>query len=322
MLRGSALDGLAAIRYQRDDIYIRPILDCPRELIEAYCAIHELEPVIDHTNLETDYLRNKIRLMLIPELVQQYNPNLMETIARNVALIQQDADFMDVHAHQVYDMMDAEQWSIVKFAKQPQAMRLRVLRLFVEVHAGSIKDVGSEQIRQLDALVEKGITGKRMIIKGSTFTISNGRLIHEKKMDHVMMDFEKELHLGKNILSFEGRTVSIYVRKISKEDAKQSSTHCVQLDVKKLPQKLYVRNRRSGDRFKPMGMQGKSKKIKDILIDQKIPRHERDYVLIFTHKEDIVWIDGYRINHDFKIDSATSEIIEIEVENIVSQHHV
>ena len=72
LARGSGPDGLAGMEYQRLDAsgyrIIRPLLDVPREEIEAYCRAQNLEPRRDHTNEEPVYTRNKIRLELIPFL--------------------------------------------------------------------------------------------------------------------------------------------------------------------------------------------------------------------------------------------------------------
>ena len=60
----------------------RPILDITRSEIENYCRDNGLDPVIDHTNSETVYARNRIRLKLLPLLEQEYNPGIMAALDR------------------------------------------------------------------------------------------------------------------------------------------------------------------------------------------------------------------------------------------------
>jgi tRNA(Ile)-lysidine synthase len=85
------------------------------------------------------------------------------------------------------------------------------------------------------------------------------------------------------------------------------------LNTKKLKGKnLTVRQRREGDRIKPTGLKG-SKKVKDILIDAKVPRHERDVMPIITCGDEVLWIPGYRISRDYAVPSDTAESIHITV---------
>ena len=81
IIRGTGVHGLAAMRYMREDGLIRPLLDTARSDIEDYCRQKGLEPRIDKTNASTDYLRNKVRLELLPELAK-INPNIKNCLGR------------------------------------------------------------------------------------------------------------------------------------------------------------------------------------------------------------------------------------------------
>lgn len=80
IFRGSGLSGLKGIEKIRDDKYIRPLIDCTREEIEAYCIEKELQPRIDKTNMENIYTRNKIRNIFIPYIEKEFNSNIIKTI--------------------------------------------------------------------------------------------------------------------------------------------------------------------------------------------------------------------------------------------------
>ena len=115
IIRGTGTRGLAGIKYKSpmvdallrvaagledeelrknakslDISIIRPLLDVPREDIEAYCTENQLQPRIDHTNAETDYTRNRLRLELIPQIEKDYNPNFKETLVRLAANAAED----------------------------------------------------------------------------------------------------------------------------------------------------------------------------------------------------------------------------------------
>ena len=131
VLRGTGVHGLSGIQYQSriddallrvaagtndeelrnkakelDISIIRPLLDVPRSQIEAYCTENQLQPRIDHTNAETDYTRNKIRLELIPAIENDFNPNIKEALVRLAANASEDDDALSGIAAEA--MIDSE----------------------------------------------------------------------------------------------------------------------------------------------------------------------------------------------------------------------
>ena len=105
LLRGTGTDGLAGIAYERKErgfSVIRPILDVDRTAIEEYCERNGLDPVIDHTNSEAIYARNKIRLELIPLLESEYNENIKASLVRLGRIASEDKDCLWQQTEQAY----------------------------------------------------------------------------------------------------------------------------------------------------------------------------------------------------------------------------
>lgn len=100
LLRGTGLAGLTAMRYQRDNI-IRPLLDITRIEVEEYCTDNNLPTGHDITNDDTIYTRNRIRHTLLPLLAQEFNPNIVSTIARTAHSISDDYTFMQAQMQAV-----------------------------------------------------------------------------------------------------------------------------------------------------------------------------------------------------------------------------
>ncbi len=140
VLRGTGVHGLSGIQYQSriddallrvaagtndeelrskakelDISVIRPLLDVPRSEIEAYCTENQLQPRMDHTNAETDYTRNKIRLELIPAIEKDFNPNIKEALVRLAANASEDDEALSGIAAEA--MIDSEK---VLEARMPQ----------------------------------------------------------------------------------------------------------------------------------------------------------------------------------------------------------
>lgn len=95
IMRGTGLRGLAGIDFIRADrVVIRPVLDLSRDEIERYCEENGLHPRIDSTNKEAIYTRNKIRLELLPEMKEKFNPNIVDALVRLSAQAREDEEFI------------------------------------------------------------------------------------------------------------------------------------------------------------------------------------------------------------------------------------
>lgn len=101
-MRGTGVKGLSGISYKRDNI-IRPILGVTRDEIEGYIKENNLTHITDKTNFENIYTRNKIRLDLIPFMKEQFNPNLIDTVNKNIKSYNEDADYFDLEVDKVYN---------------------------------------------------------------------------------------------------------------------------------------------------------------------------------------------------------------------------
>lgn len=311
MLRGASLDGLSSIKYKRDGKFIRPILACERSLIEDYCERHHLEARIDHTNLETDYLRNKIRIELIPQLMDKYNTNIIDTIARNVDLIQRDVDYLKEETQKIFVSLGRNTIDVVRLKNLHPAILSRYLRKLIECHSGSVKDVSSSQIDELVRIIDKNVSGKKVIIKKVEYKIENGNLVIGLVKKNTKTEINYTLTLGLNRIQIGEKLIDITVESIDGNNYDKSDRNVAYLDEANIKGKLIVRNRREGDTFKPVGFKGKTKKVKNFMIDEKIPQNERDMVLIFENQNRILWIGGYRLDNDYKVTAKTVKMVKI-----------
>lgn len=133
--------------------------------------------------------------------------------------------------------------------------------------------------------------------------ISYDKLILETKK--IQKNLEKiNLKIGKNNTSY-GKI--LITRGIKKPSCKFS----ISIDENKIKGSLSIRSRRDGDKFKPLGMKG-TKKIKDIFIDKKVDRNKRDLIPLICDEESIIWIVGFGISEDYKIDENTKNILNLE----------
>jgi tRNA(Ile)-lysidine synthase len=95
LMRGAGLQGLKGILPVREGRVIRPLLEVWRREIEAFAIKNNIPFLIDSSNLREDYLRNRVRLSLIPLLEKEYQPNLKEILLRTSAILREENDYLE-----------------------------------------------------------------------------------------------------------------------------------------------------------------------------------------------------------------------------------
>lgn len=201
IIRGTGIDGLAGIAYEREERQagisfkvIRPLLDTRREDIEEYCREQGLEPVTDHTNNEEIYSRNKIRLDLLPYIERKYNSNIMESLCRLSRIAASDKEFLWEETGRRFDELrlmkdeagrpfgaDRVVLKRQELAACHRSVRHRLIfRAFAEI--GLVKDITAERLQAADAIIEKKQSEKVVEFPhGYRLTVAKGRVVFERR---------------------------------------------------------------------------------------------------------------------------------------------
>lgn len=320
VLRGTGVDGLAGIlplRTQAGVQIIRPLLCLRRSEIDAYCHDHGLQPYTDSSNLETNYKRNKLRHQLIPYLEERYNPRVKEALFGLAALAAADRAYLQKMARRSYFKLAkiGHKETIIgqtQLLLLPVALQGRVLRLALHRYLGN-KQVGRKHIQELLSFIKGARTGQQLLPGGAAAYLAYDQLILGRKIKRNQTGFEAiKLQVpGKVIVP--GRVI-ITSRLIDKNDltAWPPSRFQAYLDYDSLPPgPLLVCPRLAGIRFHPQGAAG-SKKLKEFLIDQKVPAHQRDRVPLVMADEKIIWVAGLRIADLYKVTEETKRVLLLE----------
>lgn len=315
--RGTGIDGLKGMEYNNGDI-IRPILDIERKDIEKYILENNIKVRIDKTNKMEIYRRNSIRLNLIPEIKEKYNPAIIDTLYRTSRVMKRDSDFINEYTVKSLDnvMISKEENIIIldidKLMKLHSAIIYRVIRKSIEKLLGHLIGMEEKHVESIFKLAREKKTGKRINIPNNLeVAISYNKLIITFKKDNNNDEFKKSLYYNKkNYIEELDVYVDLKVTKVNYENIKSNNRFIKYFDYDKIKGGLYIKNRESGDRFIPLGMTG-TKKIKDYFIDEKIPRSERDTIPIIEDEEGILWVVGYRISNKYRIDETTKNILKI-----------
>jgi len=343
-LRGTGPAGLAGMKYKRkfgigERYLIRPLLETSREELEQYCREKGLSPRWDETNLETRFLRNKIRLELLPFLEKEYNPNLRQNMQRLSQLVSWDHDFLEVTAEQHLEsitLMGGKGRLVLdsrKLLARHRALQGRILRRAVCRLLGTVpREVGYHQIRSVLNLARQGSPHGRLHLPFNLEASRNyDRLqisFREQRRPLVAAPFYLTVPGKKNVPAkgislqaellpqdkviwppvsqkvayFDYDTVLELLKGRDKETKKESGA----------PVKLLVRSRQAGDRFHPLGAPGQ-KKLKKYFIDQKIPLQERDQIPLVLAGEEIIWVAGRQQAHICRLTEKTEKILVLRL---------
>lgn len=311
-IRGSGLSGISGIKPVRDGKYIRPIIDCSRMEIEKYCCVNNLNPVIDSTNKEKIYTRNRVRLELIPYIQKYFNPNIIESLCKASDIIKDEDEyinsrtFIELDRIRIGDGIDSNGFNLLHIS-----LRRRMIRALIEGIKGNLDGIESKHINDCIEFIEKKHTGKSINLPMGIECIIQYDVFKIRKREEID-DFEYNLKIPGSTHINECNCI-VNIKIVDKNDLYFMDSEFIKyFDYDKIKNEITARNRRDGDFIYPKGMKGK-KKIKDIFIDKKIPREVRERTLLIAQESEVVWIFGLRDSRKYKVDENTKHVMEIEI---------
>lgn len=313
LIRGTGIDGLAAMSFS-SGLLIRPMLNISKKDILAYLDDNEISYCIDYTNNLPIYGRNKIRLNLLPELEEIYNPNIRDVLYRLSQNMSDDKRIIEKYIEKIYNetIKKKEEKKVVlildKLIEHDDNEIARVLRRAIVDVKGSSTNVERKHIDNALMLIKSRKTGKcinfsdniNISISYNYINITNGIEKIENFLYNVSIFDDINIEELNKHIRFE------ILDNIS--DIKDKNTFYFDLD--KIKGDIVIRNRRPGDSIVPLGMK-KSKKLKDIFIDLKIAREERTKKIILADEEKILWLEDFRISELCKITEDTKKVLKL-----------
>ena len=337
VLRGSGLTGLrgmAAVACRSVDgvplTVFRPLLGVSKADTVAYCAENGLSPRFDESNLSEDMTRNRIRMSLMPRL-ESYNPAIAASLGRLAESVSHDLDFIrhavdraagDVIVHSGFGVVLDRSG----FAELPPAIQRHLLRRAVEMTAGAATDLEFTHVEEMMRLMA-GPAGNQTHLPGQvTLDVDRERAYVSVGRSHV--ELLPEPDFSQRTLAIPGRANSggwtISARTLTDFDVSArarrstpapSDAHGLRLtekfDADALGSELYVRTRRQGDVFRPIGM-GSEKRLSDFMKDSHVPARWRDRLpVMVTSSDEVVWVVGWRIADWAKITDDTRRVVEV-----------
>ncbi|MGQ9672316.1 MAG: tRNA lysidine(34) synthetase TilS [Candidatus Aminicenantales bacterium] len=316
LLRGSGPGGLTGIAPCVDGLIIRPLLAVERSEIESFLKARQLPFRIDESNYDRRYLRNRVRLELIPFLEKRFEPRIVRQIARLVDVWREEEEFLNgmsqTEAKRAIRLKDDQIWLDMKAVHSLSLpLARRVVRIFLAQIKGDLKRIGYrnvEAVRQLGENKEVQLPGGPVLWREKSRVFLKPAPRSKATWEYYWDGIEK-LTIPEIGLSFSGRgrkIKSARARRLPFDDSRRAI-----LDRACLRFPLLVRNRRPGDRYRPLGAPG-SKRLKEILRHRGIPLAQREAMPVFLSNNQIIWVLGLPVAEPFKVGPKTGEIFIIE----------
>ncbi|WP_213818503.1 tRNA lysidine(34) synthetase TilS [Garciella nitratireducens] len=319
ILRGTGPKGLSGISPYRKDGVIRPLLCCSRDEIVEYCNFYGLFPRIDTSNLKPIYFRNKIRLELIPYL-EQYNRNLKLHLRNLGEMMREQQEYIDNEMEKLWRKNakidnDSVIFFYDFFKYSSTFVQKEMLKKSISWIKSNLKEISFVHMQSFVEMIknEKNTIWTLEFPQEIKIQRQYEKLLIKKEQKKEKIIFEYPLVIGERIFIPEIH-MEFYVCLENKEKAdiiKSNSTNKVHFDFEKVGKSLFIRNRRPGDIFKPLGGNG-TKKLKDYFIDLKIPRDKRDEIPIIVNEKGVIWPVGYRPDKRYIVDERTKMVLTIE----------
>ena len=314
IIRGSAAAGIASIKPVLNNIYIRPLIETKREDIEKFITENNIPFVTDSTNLKDDYLRNHIRKHLIPFIEKNYNLKIKESLAKLSYLITLDDDFLNKLTNELLykeHQVDTDEiiLNIPLILKKHKSIIYRIIKNAFELIKGEKRGIAFSHI---DSIIKIIYSSHPNIIKVFYPVIVKkeyDKLRMTKKAILDIQDFSYTPDIpGVLHLPEIDKDIEFVIIENNEKNIILNDPNYAFLDYEKLILPLKIRNRRIGDRFRPLGMK-QEMKLKNFFINLKIPKPKRNEIPLLVSGDKIAWVAGYRISDLFKVTEDTKKIL-------------
>lgn len=319
LVRGAGLSGLSAIPPVRENI-VRPLIGITRDEVLAYLREQGIVFRNDPSNRKPVYTRNRVRHELLPVL-ERFNPRIIETLAAEADLLRDENEAIEATLPEIMQKVLRTEGVAVRIRRDEfndllPAFRRRILRKAVELAAGD-NAIDRSWIRTGEALrfMADAQSGRSMEVPGGLFL--------ERDYDDLVIRAREREMVFRVPLVVPGETVVPPARLVIEtvlldnlpDPVAEEGNYLWQaaFDYDKIPLPLYLRNRRPGDRFRPAGMGGRSKKLQDYFVDEKVPQMRRNAAPLLATEQDVVWIVGMRTDGRFLPGPGTKKVLVVQV---------
>ena len=322
LCRGTGPEGLKGMWPAGPQELVRPLLAVSKQVLLAWLTQENLTYRQDASNWSRTYLRNRVRLDLLPYLISRYNPRLPVAVWRLMHLAQEEerlwaaetASYLQRVAQ--FRTPDLLALNLTEWRQTSPALQKRLLRHALGLFCRD-QDVTSAQTQALLDLAKTTKSGGRLIFQACQVARAGPelhffRLPLPPSPGALILPFPSP-QARVSVDSPEGWRWHLAYFPRPHNQPPPPGPWQVWVDADRLDPPLKIRPPQTGDRFWPLGSPG-PKKLQDFLVDSKIPRWLRPLLPLLTDASQIIWLPGLRISHPVKISPTTRQVLEITLQ--------
>jgi tRNA(Ile)-lysidine synthase len=337
LLRGAGLTGLKGMSsrllpnpWSGEIALIRPLLGIFRDEILAYCSENDLQPVFDHSNLDTTFFRNRLRQELIP-ILETYNTGVKTNLLRMAQTLAGDDQVLETLTNAAWQDCCMGQGMVGialdtgSLLAQPLSIQRRLVRRAISFLRPGLRDIDF-------ATVERTLAFAQQPIRSAQLDLASGLRLSWEGERLWVANWEAGLPIGdwpQMVAQSLQLSVPGYISLPGKwhiqaepvgdvqEAITQASTNTnlfqawIDLHSYQLP--FVLRTLLPGDRFQPLGMDGLSVKLSNFFINVKMPRRVRQLWPLVCLGGVITWIPGYRLAHSHRLTSSSTRVVFLQM---------
>ncbi|MDD2409647.1 MAG: tRNA lysidine(34) synthetase TilS [Bacilli bacterium] len=305
LTRGSTFKGYAGFNVisQKDNYtLVRPLIFNTKEDIINYATLNNISYALDYTNEEDNYLRNRFRHYILPELKKE-NPKVHLKFLEFNQNINKYEEYFNKETILIYNKIYLDNiLNLTEFNLLDEIFKKRILqKILSEIYDKDIIDINNNHIE----LIIKLINSK----KKNSYVILPQKLKVYKNYNKLKFIFKDEKLISYNYIFNDNLKLSSGYLYYNIKNIEEKSNFVIRLNSKEIKQPLYIRNRKNGDKIKVKNLNG-SKKISSIFIDNKLSMQDRSSQPILEDSNgEILWIPGIKKSIFDKQKDETYDII-------------
>ena len=302
----------------------------------SYIKDNDLPFVVDASNQDPRFLRNKVRHELIPALKEAYNPRLTEALVRTASISRLEEEWLEqitrpmVEAAILATTQQSLTLSAVYLSELHLAAARRVVRTSLKILNNDVNGITLQHVDAIIDLVLKPSDQGELHLPGQLRIRRQGphlSMVKEESSLRRIAQNDENAQTSPYHYQVQGpptQSTSIFIKETGQKllfsiinpkllpTATMGGQQQAFFDMEKLDFPLVLRNYRPGDQFTPLGMQG-TQKVKNFFINAKVARAHRRTCPILLSRDRIVWLTGHRMDDRFKIGPATRNVLKVEL---------
>ncbi|HKD06276.1 MAG TPA: tRNA lysidine(34) synthetase TilS [Bryobacteraceae bacterium] len=312
-LRGAGTAGLSGIRPVTRDRIIRPLLGLRREDIRADLRARGMVWRDDCTNSRTEFLRNRLRIEIMPQLTQ-LNPSLPDVLGTMAEWARGEEEWWTGEIDRLEPTIfeTAEQtvlFRTVNLLAHPEATQRRLLRRAIERVQGSLRAIDFRHVEAIRELARGREGSGRIQIPG----VDVFRSFDWLRLAPPGIDGRQDRNFEQPVVAPGVTMVPDRLLTIEMEPVTQAAVYNNEMNVldwDRCEGSLTVRNWRPGDSYRPAGKTG-AEKIKTLFQEYRVPLWERRRWPVIVRGESIVWTRRFGVAGEFAAGPSSRRMLSI-----------